>query len=199
MSAELAAGTNDPGREDKTNKCILLVIIHSCLTKQQFHNDMTICQPGCKQVKPVLHSWLQIPGFHCSETAQVEIGLFTQQGIQLYTGFLHTELQVSARSCLSLYFYKLLSSPLQFFPCISFPSYLLPVSCLPTPRHPSQVSKHHSRPPPFFMTTSVYHFLLSCSPRTVFIQQTERGLLDQGLFLQKQCSWYVYFTRGNAS
>lgn len=160
MSAELAAGTNDPGREDKTNKCILLVIIHSCLTKQQFHNDMTICQPGCKQVKPVLHSWLQIPGFHCSETAQVEIGLFTQQGIQLYTGFPHTELQVSARSCLSLYFYKLLSSPLQpsspvpFFHPTFFLSPVFPHPDIP-PRYQSTIQDHlHFLWPPQFITSS---------------------------------------------
>lgn len=72
---------------------------------------------------------------------------------------------------------------------LSSPSHPPPASCPPhTPTSP-QVSKHCSRRQGFFagqLAFPLYHFLWSCSSKTLFLQWTEGGLLDQSLFLQKQ-------------
>lgn len=114
-------------------------------------------------MEPVLHSFLLTPGFHCSEIAQVEVGLSTQQEMRLHIGSLYTEPLVSARSCLSLYFLKGLSSPSHLSP--SSASYPIPASC------PLHTLISFSGTKATFKTTAYFADLLSLSLPLVLLLQ----------------------------
>jgi len=181
-------------------------MIHCCLVKQQlisFRNDYTltwVSSTGGESASYLItDARLSLPRscsgedrpLHCTGYPTARRAACTQ-GYQFQQD--RASACASSRCCLPLY----TPHPLSLFSPPPSSSVLSPPH---TPTSSSGI-KARLRTAVYFanqLAFSAYHFLWTCSSKSLFLQWTERSLLDQSLFLPKQHNWYICLTRGNAS